>query len=404
MNYLYTDCDVIRGKLPMKHIYPVLLLLVLTLAGCGEGAVVFAPTPLPPDIAPSRYEHPTGVFSITLPRDWPVYERSTPTLASAHFTPPGTHEAILAIAVINMSEVQELTTLVNSYQREARPDISRYTEQDRQVMEDGSWRLTGIRVTPGGLPQQVNTFIEQSGTLISVIEVIVPDDPARRDQLETIVNSFQANTSAELQPARISALTAAVPGKLEIVNITSWATAEGVFFVTGEVSNYSQQTLQDIPVRVELQTDDGVGVVEALDTVMGYAVSPGGFAPFSLRFGQGQPEETTRFLLTLGEPVETSGQIYGSETLTWTDSSSFSDEGHLLIDGTVTNTSPRTVRAPLATVTVFDIDRNIIATGFTLITEARLRPDENMDFHLRISEMGGEPVNYIVNIQALADF
>jgi len=32
-----------------------------------------------------------------------------------------------------------------------------------------------------------------------------------------------------------------------------------------------------------------------------------------------------------------------------------------------------------------------------------LLPDESVDYRIRVPELGGQPSNYIVNIQALAD-
>ncbi len=60
----------------------------------------------------------------------------------------------------------------------------------------------------------------------------------------------------------------------------------GVFFITGEVANYGGAPVANVPVQAVLSTDEQMGASEALDVVMGYAIPPGGFAPFSLRFGE----------------------------------------------------------------------------------------------------------------------
>jgi hypothetical protein len=54
-------------------------------------------------------------------------------------------------------------------------------------------------------------------------------------------------------------------------------------------------------------------------------------------------------------------------------------------------------------VTVFDSRQNVIAAVFSLVTDASLAPQESVDFNIQIAEMGGDPSNYIVNIQALPD-
>ena len=73
----------------------LLILLTLFLTGCGSGAVVFAPTPPPPDLSPLRYEHPSGAFSVVVPRNWPVFTQHATTLAAASFSPPDSGDPLL---------------------------------------------------------------------------------------------------------------------------------------------------------------------------------------------------------------------------------------------------------------------------------------------------------------------
>ena len=76
-------------------------------------------------------------------------------------------------------------------------------------------------------------------------------------------------------------------------------------------------------------------VLGAVDQVMGYGIPPGGFAPFSLRFGQGQPSLATTYTLTLGgedwQPASTEPVIYGQNEMTWTDESRFDSFNRLVI-------------------------------------------------------------------------
>jgi hypothetical protein len=391
----------------MRWLYLWIVAAGLLAAGCGQGAVVFAPTPLPPELAPALYTHPSGAFTVELPGDWAAHTHESPRLAAAHFTPPGMDEPALVMAVIQLDAAgaeADLLALVNEYQTRIRPDLARYSEQERQALDDGSWRLIGLRATLGGLPQQVNTFVERAGAFVGLVEVLIPLRSEQRTQVESVINTFAINPEAELQAAALSTLAGAFRRELEIVNISRWQTPEGVFFVTGEIVNHGEEIVAEVPVRIELQTEDGAGLAEALDTVMGYGLPPGEFAPFSLRFGH-QPEEAARYTLTLGgeHAVLPPDALRGAETLTWTDDSTLTDEGHLLITGTLTNTGSRAVRDPLATVTVFDAGQNVIAAGFAPVIEGSLLPDDSVDFHLRVPEMGGEPANYIVNIQALPD-
>lgn len=377
---------------------------MLWLVGCSGGAVVFAPTALPPDISPLRYQHPSGAFSMVVPRTWSVYEQNTTTLASASFTAPGDDEPLLAVAVAKLGrpiDPQGFGELINEYQTKVRPDMDRYKEENRQAMGDGSWRLTGLRSVVGGGTQQINTFIQSKEDLFAVTDTIVPADVGRATELQAIINTLVLNSDAPLEATALSSMSYASRFNLDILHVSTWVTPAGVFFITGEVANLGLTPVANVPVRAVLSTADGRGVAEAVDTVMGYSLPPGGFAPFSLRFGQGQPALTTSYTLMLGSadwnpsPPET---VYGSDQLTWTDQSTFTPQGALAIHGTVTNTSAQVVGSPRAVVTVFNSQQNVIAAGFVDVAE-QLGAGETASFQLVVPEIGGIPANYIVNVQ-----
>lgn len=377
------------------------------LAACSGGAVVFAPTQPAPDVSPLLYTHAGGAFSIALPRDWAVYDQNTTTLASAAFSPPGAHEPALTIAVVNPAgpgDSQSFATLIEQYQTQARPDVERYQEQNRQAMGDGSWRATGLRQTPLGATQQVNTFIQRAGPLFAVIDVVLPDDQPARDRLQSIVNTFVLHPDAALDPAPLTILNAAGGASLNVLHVAHWTTHEGVFFVTGEVVNAGPGTVTGLPVTVALETADGLSVAEASDRVMGHGIPPGGFAPFSLRFGQGQPALSAAYEVRLGvgwQP-DPNAQLVGPEALTWTDESSVQN-GRLVIDGTITNGGAVSVREPMAVVTVFDAQQNVIAAGFAPADAAALEPGDSAAYRLVVNEMGSQAANYIVTAQALPE-
>ncbi|MBE0691140.1 MAG: hypothetical protein IH587_13555, partial [Anaerolineae bacterium] len=266
------------------------LLLLFLLGGCGGDAVVFAPTPPPPDISPLRYQHPGGVFSIVVPRTWSVYEVNTTQLASTAFSPPDVNEPALTVAVVNLGtapDADAFSALLNRYQTQIRADVEFYSEQDRQAMGDGSWRMTGIRQLSGGETQPINTFVQQVGSQIAVVDVVVPEADPAQAEMQRVVNTLQINSDAPLDPADLSTLSSAKRTGLALLHLYAWSTAEGVFFITAEVANYGTTTISAAPVRALLTTAKGQPLVEAVDSVMGYGIAPGGFAPFSLRFGQG---------------------------------------------------------------------------------------------------------------------
>lgn len=383
------------------------LLTGLLLAGCGSGAVVFAPTPAPPDLSSLRYTHPTGAFTLDVPRTWSVYTRSYSNLATAAFSPPGASEPALVAAVVNTGELASLPALINRYQTEIRPDTGRYSEQDRQAMGDGSWRFTGIRQTTGGAVESVNTFIIQAGSALGVLDVVLPPgDTTRFEELERITNTFTVTEATTLEAAGLDPLALVTPGDVVVATLSSWVTEAGVFFVTGEIRNNTPFTLADIPVSVQLFDENGGGLAEARDVVMGYGVPPGGFGPFSLRFGQGQPEAARSFRVLIGDDnwtpdADSAAQVIGGEALTWREEWSLTDDGQLLIEGSVTNTGTVPAAAPLATITAFDDANRIIATAFRQISSEAIAPGDSQPYRLVLPELGGSPAAVLVNIQAL---
>lgn len=383
----------------------ILIIVGLLLAGCSGGAVVFAPTPPPADQSPARYNHPSGAFSAILPRSWAVYEQNTTALASAAFSAPGSDQPELLFAVINLGrelDSNDFGAMIDLYQTQVRPDTGNYVEQSREAMGDGSWRMTGLRAVAGGT-QQVNTFIQRAGTFVGLIDVVLPDGDDQIPTLQGIINSFGIQPDAPLEPTDLTTLAYAKESSLGVIHVTTWNTPTGVFFVTGEVANYGLSAVDSVPVHVDLRSADGLAVLGAVDTVLSYGIAPGGFAPFSLRFGQGQPSNATTYTVTLGggEWQQSEPALYGQNEMTWTDESTFDSFSRLVIRGTVNNVSADTIRQPRATVTVFDGAQNVIAAGYADITPDVLAPGASADFEISLPEMGGSPENYIVNIQGV---
>ncbi len=383
------------------------LLLTLLLTACGGGgAVVFAPTPRPPDDTPATYAHPSGVFTLVAPQRWATQTRNTTVLATTALSAPGDHSPLVTVAVVRLPAPPEganaIRTLLDAYQGNVRPDVSRYTEQAREAMPDGSWRMTGLRAQPTGPSTAINTFIEIDGPYVAVVEARLPQDADLRIRVETVVNSV-ALTGNGLEPTDLETLSFASSGRLEALNVNTWTTPDGVFFVTGEVVNYSDTTLTDIPVTARLRTEDGREVAEAVDTVMSHGIPPGGFAPFSLRFGQGQPPLTSGYTLGFGGPdwtLDPEAAVITDDVLSWTDESTLTEDGRLIVTGTVTNTSESVfVYVPRAVVTTFDGAQRVAAAGFTDIADVELEPGESASFEVVLPEFSTPPTRYIVQVQ-----
>jgi hypothetical protein len=388
----------------------VLFVTMPFLGACEGGAVVFAPTPLPPDQSPARYEHPSRAFSLVAPRMWAVYTQNVATLASASFTPDGESAPMLRVSVVRLPstpDTAQFAALIDQYQSQVRADVARYTEQGRSAMGDGSWRMGGIRQSVGGEAQQINTFIQRNGDLFAVMEVVLPpNNPSaaqRLAELQGVLNSIRLDTAAALAVSDLSTLASAQDTALQIARAYTWVTAQGVLFVSGEVRNGGSTTATATRVRAVLIGADGREVAEAVDLVMGYGIAPNGFAPFSLRFGQGQPVGVVRYRLEIiqDEAIAAPSTIYSGNELTWTDDAVFTADGILAISGTVANTSGQTIRNPRAVVTVFDRDGNVVAAAYNDLITTTLAPNDTAPYSLLIAERGGDMVNYLVQIQAV---
>lgn len=379
----------------------VLLFVVFSLSACGGGAVVFAPTPLPPDNSPLTYTHSTGAFSLLVPRQWASYEQLTAPLAVASFAPPN-QAPLLSVSVIKLAQAltaEGFNQLVAQYQTQLRPDLRTYNEQDRTAQADGSWRITGVRRVAGERAQSVNTFLRYSGELFAVLEVHVPEDSAQLATLNRLINSFTLQSAANLPVAPASALVQSANAQLEIVNLATWTTPQGVFFITGEVANHTPNIVATLPIRATLLDTNGTPIAEALDQVMGYGIAPEGFAPFSLRFGQGQAGAVT-FRLSLGSQDTLSvPALVPASAFSVQDASQQADDGQLFITGQVD--SRQSAREALAIASVFDEQGRVIGAGFAPLIPNALSAGASADFTILINELGGTPVQYNVQVQAL---
>jgi hypothetical protein len=383
----------------------LLLFAALLLTACGGDAVVYAPTALPPDLSPQVWAHPSGAFSVAVPRHWAVYVQNDATLASASFSPPGAPAPVLTVAAIRVGAALDdtaLGTLAAEIQSTHRPDQRRYTQTAVERTPDGAWRFSGARLNPDGSQTPLNTFISTAGGLVALADAAVPTDPALLADVQRAVNTITLNADSPLPPAEPAAFGFIRVAALEAQNTAAWTNSSGVLFVTGEIANHTGQLLETVPVRVALTDAAGNTVIEANDFTMGYHLPAGGFAPFSLRFGQGQPAEALGYRVTVGDGAlfPPPRPVMGAPALAWTDSSTFSPDGSLSIMGTVTHTGEgATARDLLGVITVFDSTGDVIGAWFTPLGIASLAAGESADYAVRVPELGGGARNYIIDVQ-----
>lgn len=380
----------------------------LFVAGCGSGAVQFAPTPLPPDMSPLTYEHPSGAFALVLPPDWSVYAQNLTTLASASFAPPNSDNPLLVASVVNLGEAidaRRMGELMLQYQTQVRSDLERYTERERQAMGDGSWRLSGLRQIAGGGTQQVNTFVQRRDRYLAIIEVIVPTNTALQSDLQRIVNTFRIGDAPELPVSGMSAFASLAASQLSLANVNTWTTRDGVLFITGEIANHSDIPVSGVPVRGVLVNANQEGIAEAVDVAMGYTIVPGALMPFSLRFGQGMPPDAVNYQVTFGSETWQRNAVIpvvDDDVLVWTSEISVSQDGQLFVTGTIENTGDNPVQQPRAIATIFDQRGLVIGAGFADAQDVIVPPGAQTPYTILINDVGGEPVTSIVTAQAIA--
>lgn len=396
----------------MRHTIQTLLwilLISISLSACGQGAVIYAPTPLPPDTSPIAYVHPSGTFQITVPRTWSAFSQYMPDLASASFAMPNSVEPVLTITVLNLVDMPDIATLLNTYQAEVRPDVGRYTETERQAMGDGSWRLIGFRTSIGGVGQAVNTFIQTYGTVISISDIILTqsDNPTLWRTLEEAVNSLQVISPSSLSPTTLYHAQKTATNPLRLTTVHIWTTRTGVMFITGMIQNASDMPIGGVPIYAGITNGDGAVVKGESGQVLGYAIPANGFMPFSLRFGDGRPIDAQNYTITLGgggwNPLSTTPRYYGEAYFTVNSQRTDTPEGTVIIRGEVTHIGTNIVRDPMAVVTIYDNQRRVIATGFTLIKEGVFMPQAVAEFSFNITELGGTPTFHLVTVQALPE-
>jgi len=384
-----------------------IFIISITLSACGQGAVVYAPTPLPPDTSPIPYVHPTGAFQITVPRTWSAFSQTLPDLASATFSAPDISESLVTVSVITLSEMPQIADLLNVYQTEARPDAGRYVELERQAMGDGSWRLIGLRTTIGGVNQAVNTFITVQGQTVGITDILlIEDNPALNRVIEEAVNSLQINPTPPLQPTNLFSAQKTATSPLRLTSVYLWTAPSGVMFLTGVLQNATANPIGTVPLYAGLSTLDGVVVAGESGQVMGYAIPPNGFMPFSLRFGKGRPPEALNYALTIGGGgwvPDTTLRYYGEDNFTITSERTAPSENTTVVTGDVIHIGTDIVRDPIAILTIYDNQRRVIASAFSMIKEGVFLPQESASFSFNITELGGTPAFHLVTVQALPE-
>lgn len=378
----------------------IFVILIGVNSACSTGgAVQFAPTAPALAGALTQYTHPSGAFTLAVPRGWAVFEQNTAQLVSASFSPPDQPTASVTIAVIELGSEIDLAEMIERY-RLIRPDRDVYTLTECAPMNAERWQCAGYRTEP--TRQSLNTFIERHGTRISVIDARVDLAP-HFDAIENMINSF-AIAAPVLTAVSVDTLAFVRTAPIAALHTSAWVASDGALFVTGEIANYGAAPISDVPVEVVILFADGRALMGAVDQAMGHGIESGGFAPFSLRFGEGQAPAAMDYAVNVGRDgwsANSAREFSRQDEFTTTFDSSTNAQGNLMITGEVISSSTRALNDVRAVVTVFDAAGRVIGAATTEVTPNTLNAGEGGRYELLFTALGGIPANFSVTIQGL---
>jgi hypothetical protein len=208
-------------KSPKYGLFVCMIVLVITSLACGLSAPVptVTPTPLPPTatsvpsatpipvtatLAPpfeigQEYNHPSGLFSLTPPKDWELSEKPY----GAVFVAPD-QSAFIGITVTNtifpLSQDQ-LNNFITANEENRFGSYAQYKETLSELHLDQGFALVGkTLVDENNIPQAVLTFYGQDGAAVYVMHQWAnADNPEKAqaffDQYTKVTESFKNNSS-----------------------------------------------------------------------------------------------------------------------------------------------------------------------------------------------------------------
>ncbi len=386
--------------------------LPLALAGCMPGD---APAPGIVDPAGfATYAHPTGVFSLSLPPDWVIGDRSDAFELDVDFSPPDAPDPLAGVTVISAQTlvqsrpdtgdaaggVVNLDDLADIYlARVVEPSGGTYKEIDRELQGDGSLRIRYLIDSPGGTSQH-NDFLQVTGPYFVAMRTRLPDDPARQRTLGLIVNTLHVNVNAgwASDPAGAAATGAQLVG---FANLNHWADSSGGFVVVGQVINQADEPLEFIRINAGVYDAAGELLTNQDDFVSSDMLLPGELAPFSIVFNDGLPPGAERYTLEASARYAdvTTQTFYGPENFALTSEATFDENGVLVVRGQVRNEGNFSANLVKVIVTVFDEQRRVVATDTSLVETPSLAVGDVSSFSVRFFELGGTPGSFVVTAQ-----
>lgn len=398
----------------LLRIGAVIALAATALVGC----VVEEPTPALVDPTGfATYTHPTGMFTLDLPPDWVVSDRSDAYAISVEFSPPGMADPVINVYVVSLNAVPgqpsdatpdpnapppDVDALVAAYEGEFYDAPNAITkEQARDLQPDGSLRVKLIVDSAAGTSQH-NDFLQVVGPYFMALRIRLPDDPAIMRTLEHVVNTFRVNPQAgwASAPRTVEAVRQDAVG---FSSLNAWVDRNGGFVIAGQVVNNAAAPLEFVRIEAQLYDAENRVLVSLDDFVSSDVMLPGEYAPFSLVFSDGLPSGTVRYELhASARYAGTAAQtFYGPENFTVSSQAEFDQNGFLVVSGQVRNDGTLTANLVKVVVVVFDQQGRVIATDTTLVDTQQLVPGQTSTFSVSFAELGGVPNTFTVSAQGV---
>ena len=148
--------------------------------------------------APRLYEHKSGWFSLSIPENWKVEDKSSESEAIVSLYDP-TQNAIVVVRVYSPARGHtqaELGDLLKTFVNERMSSFDGYNAGDLRTQKDGSIGLAFKynQVLEGkNFPMFGDAFIEQHNGLVGILALVMPKDQydAKQKEAYELLNSFR---------------------------------------------------------------------------------------------------------------------------------------------------------------------------------------------------------------------
>ena len=149
-----------------------------------------------------NYAHSSGWFSMSVPNNWTVADKSNGSELIITIMDP-TENAVLVIRVwtrqTQMTQ-EEKDNILKGFLNNTMSKFLNFTMGEPKIQADGS---TGIFfkydsvVENKSYPMYGNSFIDQKGNLVGLINLIIPEDQynKKKDSALKFINSFSLNSN-----------------------------------------------------------------------------------------------------------------------------------------------------------------------------------------------------------------